>query len=569
MENTTEIQQNEAKPRKKHGFWGWCVVVIRLLFILLFAVILLGGLYFKAPWKILLLDTLLLALLTVVPKKKRKYGWLPLAMAVLAVAVWLFTPEKDAGNWRPYSFDEEIAAFKAKHVVPDEDNGAIIVENMLAKYDEPFYKWPDFSKVDTSGDPNTFEIMKQIDITGTKFYPDFWTDELDRLTLQGPWNSKEHPKVANWLKEHDSDIEALIEASNKSVYQPNRTFNMLEDVFNDPIMTLSNWLRLLKRAANNDWGDGRIDEAIDKYTALFKLSRLFARQADTSLMLAGAIQYRRLHNVISRFIIENELNESQLNMLENAVEYEEWDLKKLLEQSIEYRKLKLKQLYAGMYEINDKGATRFSRSNCNEIAEKMNIQIPERRFDKQRRKLEVLFEWFWMPTTPLKLAERIDNVYGRIYDMSLEDLAEEEQHLRFEMNSMFLIRTFFNTDLKNCKLQVDLRKYRQFHHNVYCIYIALREYRNEYGFWPDTLNPLTEFTTEDALVDPFNEGGFVYHKTGDDFVLYSKGKNGIDEGGHSQWLKYDPDVMTPDEYLELDPERDDIQLWPVRLKDSD
>ncbi|MHC4237964.1 MAG: hypothetical protein ACYSSM_06985, partial [Planctomycetota bacterium] len=64
MENAAEIGYEEAKPRKKHGFWGWCAAFVRWVFILLFTVILLGGLYFKAPWKILVLDGLLLALLT-------------------------------------------------------------------------------------------------------------------------------------------------------------------------------------------------------------------------------------------------------------------------------------------------------------------------------------------------------------------------------------------------------------------------------------------------------------------------------------------------------------------------
>lgn len=85
MNQTTNTEQNRIEPRKKRGLGGWCGVVIRSLFILLFAVILLGGLYFKVPWKILVLDAFLLALLTVVPKRKRKYGWLALAAGTLTV----------------------------------------------------------------------------------------------------------------------------------------------------------------------------------------------------------------------------------------------------------------------------------------------------------------------------------------------------------------------------------------------------------------------------------------------------------------------------------------------------
>ena len=76
MENITEPAQADLTPQKKCGFQGWSIVFLRWIFILLFAVTLLGGLYFKAPWKVLVLNGLLLAMLTVVPKKKRKYGWL-------------------------------------------------------------------------------------------------------------------------------------------------------------------------------------------------------------------------------------------------------------------------------------------------------------------------------------------------------------------------------------------------------------------------------------------------------------------------------------------------------------
>ncbi|MBC8391989.1 MAG: hypothetical protein H8E17_05425 [Deltaproteobacteria bacterium] len=568
MEEFPQKNPDASLISKRKRFFTVCTAFIRWMFILLFAAILLGGLYFKAPWKILAMDAVLLALLTVVPRKIRKYGWLALAATVLAVTIWIFIPEKDFGDWKRYSFNEEIAAFKTKHPVPDEDNGAIVIENMLARHGQ-YYKWPDFSKVDTSGDPNAFEIMKQIDIIETEFYPDFWTAELDKATLQNPWKSNEYPKVAQWLTEHNDDIKALIEASNKSVYQPNYTFNMLEDVFNDPIMTLSDWLELLKRAANNDWADGRIDEAINKYAALFKLSRLLARQPDRSFMLAGAFQYRHLHDVISRFIIENELNESQLNILENAIEYEQQDLERLLKQSIEYRNLKLKQLYAGMYEINDRGKIRFSRSACNEIAEKMNIQIPERKLDEQRKKLEIFISWFTMPKTPQTLAEHIDDVYERIYDMSLKDLSQEQESSPFEMNWTLLIKSFFEIDLKNCQLQIDLEDRKDFYRNVYRIYIALRKYKNKYGFWPDTLNQLTEFTTEETLVDPFNEGGLAYQKTGDNFILYSKGKNGIDEKGRCQWPEYDPNEISRDDYNKRGPIQDDILLWPDELEGTD
>jgi hypothetical protein len=56
----------------------------------------------------------------------------------------------------------------------------------------------------------------------------------------------------------------------------------------------------------------------------------------------------------------------------------------------------------------------------------------------------------------------------------------------------------------------------------------LRAYRQTYGDYPDSLDA---FARENVAVDPFTSRGFVYRRTGDDFVLYSAGANGVDDGG--------------------------------------
>ena len=71
--------------------------------------------------------------------------------------------------------------------------------------------------------------------------------------------------------------------------------------------------------------------------------------------------------------------------------------------------------------------------------------------------------------------------------------------------------------------------------------IALRRYTNANGHWPQDLAVLRDLVQPEILVDPINGGSFVYKLTGDDFVLYSKGQNNIDEngsrkGGADDWL---------------------------------
>jgi hypothetical protein len=63
------------------------------------------------------------------------------------------------------------------------------------------------------------------------------------------------------------------------------------------------------------------------------------------------------------------------------------------------------------------------------------------------------------------------------------------------------------------------------------ILIALRRYRNKNGQWPESLDPIKDLVPGEILVNPINGGSFVYKLTEENFTLYSKGKNNIDEAG--------------------------------------
>jgi len=80
------------------------------------------------------------------------------------------------------------------------------------------------------------------------------------------------------------------------------------------------------------------------------------------------------------------------------------------------------------------------------------------------------------------------------------------------------------------------------------IIIALRRYKNKTGHWPQNLDDIKKLVTEEVLIDPRNRGSFVYKLTEENFTLYSKGKNEIDEGG-----KYLPSAGE---------EPDDWTIWP-------
>ena len=117
--------QMNSKQRRIYGFRGWCTIFFRWAFIILVTVILAGGLYYRASWRVLVPATILLGILTVVPKRLRKYCWGAVGVVALAITIWIFVPEKSAGDWKFYSFDDELAALEAKRAVLPEHDAAL------------------------------------------------------------------------------------------------------------------------------------------------------------------------------------------------------------------------------------------------------------------------------------------------------------------------------------------------------------------------------------------------------------------------------------------------------------
>jgi hypothetical protein len=152
------------------------------LLVLLFV----AAVYFRAPWKVVVLWLAFVVNSTVVPKRISRWIWYSAAVLVIGLIVWVFLPGDNEG-WRPFTLDEELAALEAKRAIPAEENAATIYNKLLKKYD------PDVGLL----------------------WPESLDWELEELTVSQPWSSKDHPELATWLKSQRDTIETLIEASRK------------------------------------------------------------------------------------------------------------------------------------------------------------------------------------------------------------------------------------------------------------------------------------------------------------------------------------------------------------------
>lgn len=80
------------------------------------------------------------------------------------------------------------------------------------------------------------------------------------------------------------------------------------------------------------------------------------------------------------------------------------------------------------------------------------------------------------------------------------------------------------------------------------ILVAMKRYQKQHHSWPKSLDAIRQGLSDEILLDPLNEGEFVYRLTGDGFEFYSKGKNSIDERGQ---YKGSPETRP-----------DDWPIWP-------
>ena len=84
--------------------------------------------------------------------------------------------------------------------------------------------------------------------------------------------------------------------------------------------------------------------------------------------------------------------------------------------------------------------------------------------------------------------------------------------------------------------------------------LALRAYQQDHGEYPENLESLSPDYLRQIPQDPFSNKPFRYHRGGSDFVLYSVGSDGEDNGGkfgnlqqvtfHSDGLDWDLDALT-------------------------
>jgi hypothetical protein len=512
-------------------WWLWVILLTALLAL---------GLFFAAPWKALTLIAIFLTAATILPKIYRKWFWLSVGIIIIALVVWVFLPE-DNEDWRPYSFDKEQAKLQARNAIPDSENAAIIYNQILADW-----------KQKEVNEPNL---------------PKHWFD----LVKYGPWSSKDQPEIAAYMKYYHNTIEKVLQATSiqKCSFPVVTSYIDFSSAYRSPAMR--RWSYLLIAAGNNDMAEGNTNEAVEKYLAALQLGQHEYQQPGSIDKLVGMACEALGLKGINNLAVLGDANEFYLDKLAKDVSAIKHDWNADLLNFITLDKFKLKKEFCGsFYEVNPRGKVRLSHDPSSMIREQIQKQsyamidvnkFPSGYWWKKLMKAYTIPYWFYMPATPAELSRIIDESYENFYAMTKPDFdwskeSEMPPEFHYKINIQQLVELM---------AKINKGVYPGLHDNYLRIaaqqkgtllIIALRQYKNANGRWPQQLEDMNNLTPAEIFIDPINNDSFVYKLTNENFTLYSKGKNGIDEDG-----KYEYNWPAK-------PDADDLLIWPTKGKVS-
>ena len=489
--------------------------------------------------KVLTLVAVFILACTILPLRYRKWFWAGVGVVVLALVLWVFIPEKD-GDWKPFTFDKELAAIEAKRKIPDEENAAIIYNQLLADYNK-----------------NTFE-------------PNFLgNEEIDRKTMGTYWHSKDYPKVAEWISSHKETINKLMRALKfeKCKFDAISRTPFLFDM--ERPGAFRRWAQLLSRASNNNIAEGRIGQGLDKIYCTLQMGKHLCQQPSIVEILSGMAIKNLAIDCFKSFIITGNVNEKQLKTIEGFIEEIRYDWQSDLPRVLDYEKLLQKNMLGLFYyEVNSKGQFRFTRDPSKTIKNLMPSEVneipPQNYFQRKLIKASSIIGWFFVPANPQELSKTIDTAYQRNYEMANPNfdwskstkkpsLLSLKLNYKYSVEMLVLIEESTYSKIHDLYLRGDSFK------KGALLLIAMRRYKDKNGVWPENLNEIKGLTNEENFIDPVNDQFFVYKLTDDSFTLYSKGKNGIDDNGE-RFSEYCTETNQTKKTA------DDIKIWSLKKR---
>lgn len=447
-------------------------------------------------------------------------GWLPvgvIGLIFVTAVVMLVWPEGN-DTWRPRRFDKQLAALEVERAVPDEENAALRYDSLRAAIDVN-------DRPDCVFD-GTFSFSEQ------------------------PWRGEDHPQASQWLDSHAEVIDSLLQIGKMEKCRWPIQADM-DDEWEVPHKILGRCTQLLVIAGNRDLGEGRIERALHKYFSILGVARHSYQQTQCLDFTIGFSHERTALRLIGHALVQTDLSEDHVDLIGKHLPsvadpwLREWP------GLLECEKLRYINFLGRVYQVNQKGNTRFAPSFSAPFDE-----------DRNRNNWERMARAYWLTNMPLDpqgvrtFAEKYFARFDPLLQPTYLPLQDETSHwglggaVKAMCNSCRwgAEAIFFDGEQyldQRCDSLERLTRRR----GTWLV-LGLRRYRNAHGRWPDTLEAVSAYVPAEALNDPTGNDAFVYRVEGDTFRLHSKGFDRIDDGGRSGYVRA------------LKKSEDDIAIWP-------
>ncbi len=454
-----------------------------------------------------------------------------IALIIIVAVIMLLWPEGDH-TWSPYQFDNELASIEAKRAIPDQDNATIRYKSL-------------FAAIDINDCPDS--LFRRDGHVRNEF-------------SHHPWKGSDYPEVSDWLDSHTEILDELLRISimEKCCWPIN------VDIFDEstvPYKPIRYCARLITIAGNRDLGEGRFQKALEKSFCLLRIAEhLYQQTLNVDFHIGFRHELAGLQ-IIRNVLVASEVSQDDMDIIARhlpaAANTWNTDISALLE----FEELRFAQLMAQVYEINEHGKVRFTTS-FRPLSENAQDQQDSGRLRK-------LMRLYWLMNMPLNpqgvwdMAEKESAKLARFLEpgpaLGIDKYDDSLFWLLFDLPRMFsnTARWYSQNMCFDKSLYTDLAE-RYAKQMTQCrgtwLLLGLRKYKNVHGRWPTSLELASDYTPNEAFLDPTGNDAFVYTLDGDGFKLYSKGPNGIDEGGRNGFVR------------DLNRSEDDIALWPLNQK---
>ena len=380
--------------------------------------------------------------------------------------------------------------------------------------------------------PSDFHVKRYGRSSDGKAWRAEWTHVLNQ-----PWTSQDYPKWGAWVEEYDEAIDFLVAASRKShFYYPMvvSEYRNEESLSREPFWEFRHrqaYALILSCRAMNSLGEKNGEAALEDVLALYRWSRLHGQSLSIAeLCIHGSHQFA--FSSAQTLIRHGNLNEEQLQRFQST-------LAGLPEGKDLAARIDRGERLITLADLQDMNLKNLSISDWVSRGDAVPSSWPtgiwmdwnaamaevNRLFDQG---VEALRE----ETTDKRRIERVaeldeeqDAWIDQVWMKHLLSLTGAQTRGRLLARNLAMLYAPWDDGLLALevthKVQMDLVQ----------LGIALEQFRLAKGQYPERLEELVPQWIEVLPIDRFTDAALKYHTIEDSYVIYSVGRDSIDNGG--------------------------------------